>query len=225
MSAVGGGGNYISDGSIMAWLANQQDRIYGDLRESMDLSETRAEFTDELNNIKSHLQEANDSKNHDFSQVDAELQAFIEKYGSDPSFAKLCEGIDDIAARVHGDYEGHKHYAEAHAVYEAKNKAYLEQQALIEHDLGAAATLLANGSFLTKPEEPVDPGVQKYTADQLKSWDELIGGKTDTASKNDQLTMIHIQELKATLDQGSQLASTFISSGDKTSSSIINNIA
>ena len=41
MSAVGG--NYISDGQIMAWLANQQDRIYGDLKESMDLAETRAE--------------------------------------------------------------------------------------------------------------------------------------------------------------------------------------
>ena len=225
MSAVGMGGNYISDGSLMDWLAEQQDRIYGDLRKSMDLSETRADFTNELNTIKSHLQEANDSKNHDFGKVDAELQAFMEKYGSDPDFAKLCEGIDDIATRVHQDIESHKNYAEAHAVYEAKNKAYLEQQGEIEHDLGAAVSLLTSGSLLRRPEEPVEPGVQKYTPEQLKSWDELIGGKTDSASKNDQLTMIHIQELKATLDQGSQLASTFISSGDKTSSSIINNIA
>ena len=225
MSAVGGGGNYISDGSIMAWLALQQDRIYGDLRESMDLSETRAEFTDELNTIKSHLQEANDSKDHDFGQVDAELQAFMEKYGSDPNFAKLCEGIDDLAARVHNDYEGHKNYIAAHAAYDVENMAYIEQQAAIKHNLGAALQLATSGKLLTKPEEPVDPGVPTYTSDEIKNWGELIGSKTDSASKNDQLTMIHIQELKATLDQGSQLASTFISSGDKTSTSIINNIA
>jgi hypothetical protein len=225
MSAVGGGGNYISDGSIMEWLATQQDRIYGDLRESMDLSETRADFTDELNAIKSHLQEANDSKDHDFGQVNAELQAFMEKYGSDPNFAKLCKGIDEIATRIQSDYEGHKNYAAAHAAYEIENTAYLQQQAEIGNDFRAALSLAMKGQLLAKPEEPVDPGVPTYTSDQIKSWDELIGGKTDSASKNDQLTMIHIQELKATLDQGSQLASTFISSGDKTSSSIINNIA
>jgi hypothetical protein len=224
MSAVGGS-NYISDGSIMAWLAIQQDRIYGDLRESMDLSETRADFTNELNTIKSHLQEANDSEDHDFGKVDAELQAFMEKYGSDPNFAKLCQGIDDLAARIHNDYEGHKNYVAAHAVYDAQKMAYVEQQVAIDHNAGAAIALLAAGKLLEEPKEPVDPGVPTYTEEQIKRWDQLIGDKTDGASKNDQLTMIHIQELKATLDQGSQLASTFISSGDKTSTSIINNIA
>jgi hypothetical protein len=219
------GGNYISDGSLMEWLATQQDRIYGDLRESMDLSETRAHFTDELNSIKSHLQEANDSKNHDFSKVDAELQAFMAKYGSDPDLAKLSEDIGDIASKVHGDIESHKSYAENLAIYESKNSAYLEQQAEIAKDPELGIKLLATGTLLSEPQKPVEPAVQKYTDDQLESWNGLIGSKTDTASKNDQLTMIHIQELKATLDQGSQLASTFISSGDKTNSSIINNIA
>src|SRR4051794_27447777 len=39
MSAISGGGNYISDGQIMEWLASQQDRIYGDLKESIDLAD------------------------------------------------------------------------------------------------------------------------------------------------------------------------------------------
>ena len=69
MSAVGG--NYISDGQIMAWLASQQDRIYGDLKESMDLAETRADFASELVEIKAHLEEAN--RNKDFGAVDQEL--------------------------------------------------------------------------------------------------------------------------------------------------------
>ncbi len=226
MSAVsGGGGSYISDGAIMAWLANQQDRIYADLSESIDLSEERADFTDGLNKIKGHLQEANDSKDHDFGKVDAELQAFIGKYGADPKFAKLCEGIDDLAARVHSDYAGHKDYAEAHAQYADATKAYAQQIAHLGITPDGFADAISNGTLPTAPEAPVDPGVQKYSADQMKTWDELIGGKGDLANKNDQLTMIHIQELKATLDQGSQFASTFISSGDKTSSAIINNIA
>jgi hypothetical protein len=75
------------------------------------------------------------------------------------------------------------------------------------------------------PKEPPTLGPQGYDENTMKDWATQIDGKTDVAGKNDQLTMIHIQELKATLDQGSQLASTFISSGDKTQSAIINNIA
>lgn len=224
MSAIGGGGaNYISDGQIMQWLANQQDRIYGDLRASMDLSEERAEFTNELNTIKSHLQEANESG--DFSKVNDELQAFVGKYGADPRFKDLCEGIDGIATRISNDYEGHKNFGEAFAKYKVDAKAFAEQQGQFLLHAGAFQEAISSGTLLTMPELPVDPGVPHYSENQMKSWDELISGKTDSASKNDQLTMIHIQELKATLDQGSQLASTFISSGDKTSSAIINNIA
>jgi hypothetical protein len=224
MSAVsGGGGNYISDGQIMQWLANQQDRIYSDLRESMDLSEQRADLTNDLNTIKSHLQEANDSG--DFSKVNDELQAFVDKYGADPRFKDLCEGIDGIATRISNDYEGHKNFPEAHAKFAEAKRAYDQQQAELDGDLVAIIAASARGALLGAPTEPIDPGAPHYSENQLKSWDELISSKTDSASKNDQLTMIHIQELKATLDQGSQLASTFISSGDKTSSAIINNIA
>jgi hypothetical protein len=226
MSAVGMGGNYISDGSLMEWLAEQQNRIYGDLRKSMDLSETRADFTEELTTIKAHLQEASGSKNRDFSKVDAELQAFMDKYGSNPDFAKLCEDIGDIASRVHEDIESQAStYARDCAVYESMHNAYLEQQALIKNDPTLEVKLEDTGSLLRDPQKPVEPAGHEYTDGELKGWDETIGAKTDKASKNDQLTMIHIQELKATLDQGSQLASTFISSGDKTNSSIINNIA
>lgn len=224
MSSIGGGGgNYISDGQIMQWLANQQDRIYSDLRDSMDLSEQRADLTNDLNTIKSHLQEANESG--DFSQVNDELQAFVGNYAADPRFAELCDGIDDIAAKIKGDYEGHMNFSEAFAQYKVDAKAAAEQQIHFLLHPDALQEAVASGTVLTMPDRPVDPGVPHYTENQMKSWDELISGKTDHASKNDQLTMIHIQELKATLDQGSQLASTFISSGDKTSSAIINNIA
>ena len=224
MSAVGGGGNYISDGQIMAWLANQQDRIYGDLRDSMDLSEKRAQFADDLNTIKAHLQEANGSKDHDFSKVDQELQSFMETYGSDPDFAKTCEDLQGLADRIHGDTQAQRDYGRAYGQYQ-KDKASYDEHAnagTTAQDLGAA---LQGDAIKHAPKEPEKPQPIIYSDGDMKSWDTLISGKLDGSSKNDQLTMIHIQELKATLDQGSQLGSTFISSGDKTSSAIINNIA
>lgn len=208
MSAVSGGGNYISDGAIMAWLANQQDRVYGDLKESMDLANSRADFADELNDIKAGLADAN--RKSDFSKVDAQLQAFMDKYGSDPSFADTCADLKGIADQIHNDCEVSKAHPEALA-------KYVQELA----DYGAA--LFAHRAVIA-PTPPADP-ITSYDQTQIDDWSTQIEGKLDLSSKNDQLTMIHIQELKATLDQGAQLGSTFISSGDKTSSSIINNIA
>lgn len=217
MSAVSGGGNYISDGAIMAWLANQQDGIYDDLKASMDLAETRADFNDELTTIKAQLADANEQK--DFSKVDGELQAFMTKYGSNPEFADTCAALADMAQKIHGDYENVKDYDVKYAQYEQDLAAYNKKVAEMP------ATTLSNSAVkLHKPEAPPEP-VRSYSKESIDKWTKLIGDKVETSGKNDQLTMIHIQELKATLDQGSQLASTFISSGDKTSSSIIGNIA
>jgi hypothetical protein len=220
MSAIGGGGNYISDSQIMVWLANQQDRIYGDLGESMDLAETRAEFSDALTDIKAHLDEANRSK--DFGQVDGELQAFMDKYGSDPNFAKTCDSLREVADKIHVDHENAKNYDVDYAKYQNDLTAYLEAQA---NDAGRM--MMGLPRLADDLEEPQPPAavVKSYKSEDVDTWKQLIDDKLDTSGKNDQLTMIHIQELKATLDQGAQLGSSFISSGDKTTSAIINNIA
>lgn len=224
MSAVsGGGGNYVSDGSIMEWLALQQDRIYGDLKDSMDLAEKRAGFTDDLNNIKSAIHDANGKK--DFTQVSADMKAFTEKYGAEPEFAELCEGLKGMFDDVCSGGQAMRDYQEKLAAYPAAKAAYEVQQLQFSLDPQLVLDAVSKGTVLAEPELPTKPTEQSYDDDKLKQWDELIAGKVDVASKNDQLTMIHIQELKATLDQGSQLASTFISSGDKTQSAIINNIA
>lgn len=215
MSAVGG--NYISDGAIMAWLANQQDRIYGDLKDSMDLAERRADFQSALTNVKSQLADANNTK--DFSAVDKELQDLMEVYGLDPAFAEAVEQLKPMADRIHSDLDYKTNvYPEAKEKYDA---AVVEALAAIDSvNSGGSLDGLQNGVVLVgKPGEPIS----SYSKDTLDDWTNIVGGQIDNAGRNDQLTMIHIQELKATLDQGSQLASTFISSGDKTTSSILNN--
>jgi hypothetical protein len=223
MSAIGGGGNYISDGQIMSWLATEQNRIYSDLNESMDLSDKRAEFTDKLNNIKADLETANKSHDHDFSKVDGELQDLMGKYGSDPEFQGLCDGLKDMASQIHSGCQAQHDYADQQAQH-STDKANYEAAFIrvVTQTASAADKALVEKGY---PQAPTEPPPQVYDDGQMQSWDTLISGKTDVTGKNDQLTMIHIQELKATLDQSSQLGSTFISSGDKTSSAIINNIA
>jgi hypothetical protein len=217
MASVSGGANYMSDGAIMAWLETQQDRLYGDLRDSMRSSEARAQFADELNDIKAALHAANSNPEHDFTKVDEQLQAFMQTYAEDPEFAELCGGLQELVNRIHDDTSAQLEHAR-------KQQAYTEVLAT------AAAQVHDAGSWnvyhhLRDSLKVDDIPAQTYSDDALKTWDELIGGKLDVANKNDQLTMIHIQQLKATIDQGSQFGSQYIASGDKTSNSIINNIA
>ncbi len=234
MSSISGGGNYVSDGEIMQWLALEQDRIYGDLRDSMDLSRNRASFSDALNKIKTELHQANSASPSDFRAVDAQLRELLETYGSDPDYAELCDGLEaltgPIQARVQAQDDYAQKLAEHKRAVEAKSTpnamlteiARLQRQGMTyaeaQGELTASLTSFA-------ADEPPPPPNQPYTDNQLKTFDELIGGKLDLVNKNDQLNMIHIQQLKALADQSSQLGSQFIGSSDKTSSAIINNIA
>jgi len=217
----GGGGHYISDGDLMAWLATQQSRIYGDLRDEMDLSEARAQFTDKLNGIKSELAQANESKN--FSKVDQELQQLMSDYGSDPRFSDACNDLKGMADQIHGGCQSWATYQKDLEKYHA-DQAKFDAEAK-QYELSDPAAYEAMMNSQNRPTPPTPPAEQHYSDGVMDGWKKLLEGKTDTASKNDQLTMIHIQQLKATLDQGSQLASQFISSDDKASNSIIHNIA
>jgi hypothetical protein len=219
MSAVGG--NYISDGAIMAWLANQQDRIYGELKESMGLAERRADFASKLVDIKAQLEDANRRGN--FGEVDKELQAFLTEYGSEPEFAEICESLTPMANQIHENWayavDG---YQKDYQEYLGTLKVYDTFKALGDSvELTAEATALLEKG---RPEAP-DVPVNGYADEEIKTWTTLIDGKLDSSSKNDQLTMIHIQELRGTLDQSTQLASSLIAGGDKTASAIINNLA
>lgn len=206
----------------MSWLAEQQNRLYGDLRGSIDLSQERAEFADQLNNIKAELQAAN--KSHDFHKVDQLMQELLHRYEGTEGFDQLCEGLRGMTDTVHADQSLRDAYPEQLQQYRLKRNEYeaaggdFKDPVTITKEDGTTRILYI-------PVPPRDPGPLSYDDKTIDAWTNLIGDKLDVVNKNDQLTMIHIQELKSTIDQGSQLASSFISSGDKTSSAIINNIA
>jgi hypothetical protein len=216
MSAVGG--NYISDGAIMAWLATQQDRVYGELKESMDLAERRADFSGKLVDIKAHLEEANRTK--DFGAVNQELQSFLTEYGSDPEFAEICDSLEPMATKINADW------TYASEGYQAAYQKY--EQDLVKYNAKAAGqTVLDVKDSSVELEKPVPPNppTTSYEDADLKTWTNQIDGKLDATGTNDQLTMIHIQQLKASIDQSNQLGSQWIAGGDKSLDQIIGNIS
>lgn len=219
MSAVGG--NYISDGAIMAWLATQQDRVYGELKESMDLAERRADFNGALVDIKAHLEEANRTK--DFGAVNQELQSFLNEYGSDPDFAEICDSLRPMATKIHQDVQyASGGYTDAYATYVKDLESYNKAVDALKDTPNLPP--VDSAVELVKPEPPVAPTLS-YEDEDLKTWTTLIDGKLDATSTNDQLTMIHIQQLKASIDQSNQLGSQWIAGGDKSIDQIIGNIS
>jgi hypothetical protein len=225
MSAGSVGSNYISDGAIMAWLATQQDRVYGDLKDAMDLSQKRADLATALNTIKADLQEA--GQTNDFTKVDAELQDVFNTYGDDPELAKLLQGINTLTDKIHADVQwATEGYPAAKAEYDAAvaGTGTGDNEETSRNGEHTSSTAAASSGSAGDPEPP-EAQYREHTADQVKGWLDDVTGCIDVSGKNDQLTMIHIQQLKSTIDQGAQLGSTFIAGSDKSLSSIINNIA
>lgn len=226
MASISGNGNYVSDADIMVWLAQEQDRIYGDLRESMDLARDRASFADALNGVKAALHQANGAEPSNFQEAHAKMQEILENYGSDPDYAELCKDLEKIAgplaARV-AEEDGH---AAALQKYEQAQKAVQAIKATQESPDYKGPKLSI--SQLEQDAEKLRPTPlmnHPFSDNDLKTFDDIIGGKLELVNRNDQLAMIHIQQLKSLGDQSTQLGSQFIASTDKTMGSIINNIA
>jgi hypothetical protein len=47
------------------------------------------------------------------------MQDFLEKYASDPDFAELCVGLQDMVGTIHGAVQAHLDYGPALEAYKA----------------------------------------------------------------------------------------------------------
>lgn len=71
--------------------------------------------------------------------------------------------------------------------------------------------------------EPIlGPGFQSQT---VKDLSEALDKKLSAAGTNQQLGMVHINELKSTIDQSTQIASQLIKSSNDATASVIHNIS
>ena len=193
MSSVGG--NYMSDGAIMAWVTAQQDRLYGDLKTSMGEQEQQAQMQSDLADLKKNLEVATRHEEK-LPAVAVEMQEFLDKYGGVPEFDELTGAVADIKTSV-----------------DAK---------ITEAEIYRDALEIANaGGPVSMPD--AFKAVSDFKSETVKGWMDLIDKKLDATGTNQQLGMIHLNEIRATIDQSTQMASQLVKSGNDALNTVLNN--
>jgi hypothetical protein len=205
-SSVGGG--FQGADALLAFAAVQQGRMNDEMTDAMRIADLRSQMAGDLADIKSHLEQANRHP-ETFGDVDAELQAFMEKYGSVPELEDVTSTVGGIAANVHGRWQNAEaDHAQAMSGYGATH-----------------AQWKAHGSQGEEPQPPGPTTMGSYNDKTIQSWLGEITDKLDAAGTNDQLTMIHIKTLNDNISNSSGMVSGIIESRQNSTASIINNIA
>ncbi len=211
-------GNYMSDAAIMAWVAEQQNRLYGDLHVAMDFEELRSGMASDVSDLKGLVQRAGEDVNN-LPALGAGLQEFRTKYGNVPEFQELMQVVDDILRSAGA------------AIDAATSMGHIDPLAAAIQNVSVGLSSAFHGPPLQASSTATNPGAfaslgQVPTAlskEDVDRWVKVLGEKVDASNNNQQIGMIHIGEIKSTIDQGSNLASQLVKSGNDTTSSIINN--
>jgi hypothetical protein len=195
--------NYVSDSAILAWVQIQQERQYGQLGATMDFETMRGQMATDAANIKQDMLKAsNDTKA--IPALNDEIKAFQDQYGDITEFA-------DVTAKV-------AEYAETVSSKAGEMSGLSDQQATWD-----ALPVPAEGEPDGRGPRPEAPGA--LNADDVKAWADTLDKIVDSSNQNEQLGMIHINEIKSTIDHTAEVASQLIKSSNDTTKFTINNFA
>ena len=84
--------NYMSSFTIESWMEQKTDGLYGDMGQSMDVSNRRADAEEELNKIKAM---AVDAKGKDGNALLGEVSSALSEYSDIPEVATALQPIAD----------------------------------------------------------------------------------------------------------------------------------
>jgi hypothetical protein len=210
MSAVQS--NYMSDSALMAWVTEQQNRLYGELHNAMDFEESRADMASDVSDLKLALQNAAKDPAA-MLEVGAALDAFRAKYGDVAEFSQMREVVDGIEAATRPSIDRVKAYEASQFAENA------EASGLSSSASGTDAAAATNETWLEK----IGAGYVCLDQALVDGWVKALGEQADASNQNQQLGMIHIGEIKSSIDQSSNLVSQLVKSGNDATSSIINN--
>jgi hypothetical protein len=71
--------NFISDESLLLWLAQKQDGLYGDLRDHMDMSRERSKLILDLSHLKENIDSGQSPE-----QIREQVEQILQSYGDTP---------------------------------------------------------------------------------------------------------------------------------------------
>jgi hypothetical protein len=195
--------NYVSDSAILAWVQVQQERQYGQLGATMDFETMRGEMATDAANIKQDMLKASKDPKV-IPGLNDEIQAFQDKYGDVVEFA-------DVTAQV-------AEYADTVSSKAGEMSDLKDRQA--SWDALPVPTGDEPDTRGTRPEAP-----KPLDKDDVKSWADALDKIVDSSNQNEQLGMIHINEIKSTIDHTAEIASQLIKSSNDTTKFTINNFA
>jgi hypothetical protein len=196
--------NYLSSSSIDAWMEQKTDALYGQMRESMDTSNRRADAENALNDIKAKLLAAKDSGG-DAADVRAAINETLAEYKDVP---EVAEALQPLAKTLTDKYAA------------AANQP--ASQPLAGYGGGGRGS--SYSSQTVPPSLTAAPQV-KLDGSQIDDMTKTIGDAVDGLGKQDQLGLINIQELNSEINQAKQIASALLDAASKSADAIISHIA
>ncbi|HEY5375568.1 MAG TPA: hypothetical protein VIK01_17935 [Polyangiaceae bacterium] len=186
--------NYMSSLTIESWMEQKTDGLYGDMGQSMDVSNRRGAAEAELNKIKDMTVAA---KGKDGNALLAEVNSALTEYADIPEVATALQPIAQGLT------------AQSQTANEKNETA----------GVALSGTPISSGSGSLTTGAPFN--VDSTNADD---WSAGIGHSVDALGKQDSLGLINIQEFNSQINQARQIASALLDSTNKTSDSIINHI-
>jgi hypothetical protein len=183
-------GGFTGGDALLAFAAVQQGRLNEQMTDAMQLADLRSQMSADLADIKAHLQEANKDPTGRFPGLDAELQAFMDKYGDVAELGEVTSAVGEIATSVHdkvGQYNtdvinNGNGYSKAHADWVAGGEQ------------GPEPTLT-----------PVTIG--GYASEDIKTWTDHMTEQLSASGTSDQLSMIYIKQINDSINNSSGMVS------------------
>jgi hypothetical protein len=204
-------GGFSGDNALLAFAAIQQGRMNDELSESMRRADVRSQMAQDVADIKAHLEQANrgvDKFPEGFPNLDAELSAFMEKYGDEPACADMIDTVKIVADSVHLHVQEH-------------NEDLSKAAAQFAADHGKWAATGKHGA------EPTMPPLawKAYEDKDIETMITYLQDTIDASGTNDQLAMIHLKQLNDNINNSSGMVSGIIESRQNALASIVNNLA
>lgn len=206
--------HYMSNASIMEWMEAKTERLYEQMGTAMDQSNSRVDAEDALTDIKGKIEDLK-ANGGDATPLRELLDETIKKYGAEfPEVGEALQPIADELAQRAGDNQ-----------YQALNSN------TAPNTLPGTRSGTVPGPTPSPNNRPgathntrIGPPPLKVSSEDADRWSNKIKDKIDTLGKQDQLGMVHLQDLNGQLNRAKDVASALMASADKAADNIVSHI-
>lgn len=203
-------GGFSGDNALLAFAAVQQGRMNDELNESMRSADLRSQIVKETGDLKARIQDITANSPNDLPTLDAEIQAFTEKYKDVPEAQDILSTMEPFAKTIHDRVAEYR-----------PSDAPTTTTIPITWSGGRGG---AHGTtYINVPYKARD--IPAFDKDQVKGWLGNLQETVDASNVNDQLAMVHMKQLNDAINNSSGIVSGILESRQNATAGIIANLA